>query len=942
MINSTIAHYRITAKLGQGGMGEVYRATDTKLDREVAIKVLPQSFADDPVRVARFAREAKVLASLNHPNIAVLYGIEESGGAHALIMELVEGETLGERLKREPMTVEESLECCKQVAEALEAAHEKGIVHRDLKPENIKIDPEDKVKVLDFGLAKALADPGASSDVAINQADSPTLTNISTLPGQLLGTAPYMSPEQARAKPVDKRSDIWSFGCVLYECLTGKPLFQGEDVTETLATIIKGEPEWAALPNDTPPTIELLLRKCLAKDRKRRLRDIGDARIDIEQALGDPTSSIIRLSEGVILGTTSRRRGLRLKSAGLVLCATLVVAAVAVFVTDFIGWSVWPPPRVEASADVIRFRLDLVPNRHLSGGGKWEELSFALQRPSRRSFALSPDGRYLVYAASDGETTRLYRRPMNQDQATLIPGTDGGFMPFFAPDSRSVGFVVRGIGTPPAVELKRVPVDGGEVRTIAASGSGPVILAASSWTEDDTILATAQDGIYVVPATGGSLARLTQVEPAKGEQVHRYAQMLPNGRAVLFNVATEGQVPSDWTIVVQSLEGGERQTVAVGGSDPRYLPSGHIVFARSGSLIAVPFDVDRLEVTGAPAVVLEDVMHGERGGNDILNFGAAQFSVSNTGSLTYVPGGIYPVGPTSLVWVNPHGKAAPLPLPPAPYLWPRFSPDGTRLSYGIGHFGDLQLWVYDLELELPHELTSTGTNYWAVWSPDGTRLVFSRIGADGGLFSIAADGSGAPERVGEDLAGILIPSAWSTDNVLAFLHSPGPGEPLGIWTLRMDGESQPEPFVATSARWPDFSPDGHWIAYVAADNEVYVRPFPAGAPVRVSPDGGSQPVWSPDGRQLFYTKGNPEPLPDQVMVVDVVTETAFRPSPPRLLFEGLYSGSTPIRSIDISPDGDRFVMTEPVLVEPQPVTEIRVVQNWFTELNEKCPPVGAK
>ncbi|NQV35716.1 MAG: serine/threonine protein kinase, partial [Phycisphaeraceae bacterium] len=301
MTNQSIAHYKITSKLGQGGMGEVYRATDTQLDRDVAIKILPESFAEDDNRVARFDREAKVLAALNHPNIAAIYGIEQTGDIHALIVELVEGETLGERLKREPMTVTEALECCKQIAEGLEAAHEKGIVHRDLKPENVKIDSDGRVKVLDFGLAKEVAVPGS----AINQADSPTLTNLGTLPGQLLGTAPYMSPEQARAKPVDKRSDIWSFGCVLFECLTGKPLFQGEDVTETLATIIKGEPEWTALPADTPPTIELLLRKCLAKDRKRRLHDIADARIDIEQALGDPSSSISRLSDRALQETTN-------------------------------------------------------------------------------------------------------------------------------------------------------------------------------------------------------------------------------------------------------------------------------------------------------------------------------------------------------------------------------------------------------------------------------------------------------------------------------------------------------------------------------------------------------------------------------------------------------------------------------------------------------------
>ena len=328
MINQTIAHYKITSKLGQGGLGEVYGAVDTKLDREVAIKVLPESFAADTNRVARFNREAKVLAALNHPNIAAIYGIEQSGPAHALIMELVEGETLGERLERDPMTITEALECCQQIAEALEAAHEKGIVHRDLKPENVKIDSEGRVKVLDFGLAKEVIDPGS----AINQADSPTLTNLGTLPGQLLGTAPYMSPEQARAKPVDKRSDIWSFGCVLYECLTWKPMFQGEDVTETLATIIKGEPEWAALPNDTPPTIELLLRKCLAKDRKRRLHDIADARIDIEQALGDPSSSIIRLPDRA-LQETGKHSGIK---PSLAIGAVVLVAVVAVALTWFL------------------------------------------------------------------------------------------------------------------------------------------------------------------------------------------------------------------------------------------------------------------------------------------------------------------------------------------------------------------------------------------------------------------------------------------------------------------------------------------------------------------------------------------------------------------------------------------------------------------------------
>ena len=347
MINKTIAHYEITAKFGQGGMGEVYRATDTKFDREVAIKILPESFAGDRNRVARFNREAKVLATLNHPNIAAIYGIEKTDEIHALVMELIEGETLGQRLKREPMTVEEALECCKQIAEALEAAHENGIIHRDLKPENVKITPDGHVKVLDFGLAKELetklGDPASLDD----RAESPTITHMTTVPGELLGTAPYMSPGQARAKPVDKRSDIWSFGCVLFECLTGKRLFQGEDVTDTLATILKGEPDWAALPENTPPTIHLLLRKCLNKDRERRLHDIADARIDLEQALGDPTSSIIRLSDWA-LQETAKHSGIR---PLLAIGAMVLVALVAIALTWFLKPS--PPTPLEYRVEAV-------------------------------------------------------------------------------------------------------------------------------------------------------------------------------------------------------------------------------------------------------------------------------------------------------------------------------------------------------------------------------------------------------------------------------------------------------------------------------------------------------------------------------------------------------------------------------------------------------------
>ena len=621
----------------------------------------------------------------------------------------------------------------------------------------------------------------------------------------------------------------------------------------------------------------------------------------------------------------------------------LVALAIAFLVTA--GADSFPTPvrrsAVETSADAgagphaIRLRLDVFPDRYLSGGLPIEEDAFGLQRPSRPSLALSPDGRYVVYAASNGETTQLYRRPLDQQQATPIPGTEGGSQPFFSPDSRSVGFVV---GT----ELKRVPIEDGEVRTIATSGPS-FAAGGASWTEDDTILVPGSEGIYELPANGGNLVQLTQVARSAGELAHEYPQMLPGKRGLLFNVVNQSSVPSDWAVVVETLDGSKRRLVVEGGSYPRYVPSGHIVFARHGAMLAVPFDASRLSVNGAPVVVVEDVMHGEGGRNSELNFGTAQFSVSNTGSLAYVPGGIYPEEPNSLIWVNRTGEVEPLPLPSHRHLWPRFSPDGTRLVYATGGFGDTQLWVYDIELEVSIALTSTGENFEPVWSPDGTRLAFSRLGEDGGLFWVAADGSGAPEPIHEGVRGD--PSSWSTDNVLAFVSRAGPEEPRGIWTLLMDGESEPEPFLESESDWlyPDLSPDGKWIAYTSAEtgrDEVYVRPFPAGAPVqRISSDGGEAPLWSRDGRQLFYRMFDKETDTEKFMVVDVVTEPAFARSAPRLLFEGAYDTTTPVRSYDISPDDQRFVIrtSSGIEVEPQPVTSINIALNWFEELKRLAP-----
>ncbi len=481
MINKTIAHYKITSKLGQGGMGEVYRATDTKLGRDVAIKILPEAFAEDRDRIARFKREAHVLATLNHTNIAIIHGIEQSEDTYALVMELVEGETLGQRLKREPMTVEEALDCCKQIAEALEAAHEKGIIHRDLKPENVKITSDGHVKVLDFGLAKEVVDPAASDD----QAESPTITHMTSTPGELLGTAPYMSPEQAMAKPVDRRSDIWSFGCVLFECLTGERLFHGEVVTETLAGIIKGEPDWALLPENTPPTIHLLLRKCLTKDRKRRLQYIADARVDLEQALGDPTSSIIRLSDRA-LQEAGKHSGIK---PSLAIGAMALVALIAVALTWSLKPDTPPPPPIPRDVQIT--------------------LEHEILRQMGPNCALSPDGQRLVYGWGDINTggKRLRIHSLDGTPEIEIPGTEYGYNPFFSPDGQSLGFATR-------FALKVVSLSGGTPRTI----SQDEYIQWAHWGDDGAIVyAHQRRGLMIVPSTGGGASPIDG-NPRKGSR----------------------------------------------------------------------------------------------------------------------------------------------------------------------------------------------------------------------------------------------------------------------------------------------------------------------------------------------------------------------------------------------------------------------------------------
>ena len=907
--------YEIVAPIGKGGMGEVYRATDTNLKRSVATKVLPEAVAGDAERLARFQREAELLASLNHPNIAAIYGLERSEGTTALVMELVEGPTLADRIARGPIPVDEALLVAKQIAEALEAAHEQGIIHRDLKPANVKVRDDGTVKVLDFGLAKALEPVGVASSP--EDTHSPTLTSPAlSQVGVILGTAAYMSPELARGKPVDRRADVWAFGAVLYEMLTGQRAFAGEDMTDTLAAVVRAEPSWDALPAGLSPTLRMVLARCLQKDARQRFHHIADVRLALEGAF--ETSA----APGGAEPASGNRARLLLTSA----------VAVAALVSGVLAGRAWlPDPPAGPAQGLTRFTVDLDPGQHLSGSYEIEERPWGRQRPSRRSFALSRDGRQLVFVASDGTTARLYHRPMDQSETRPLPGTEGASSPFFAPDGETIAFFVGS-------ELRRVSMESGEVRAVTLSGPTANTWFSGSWTDRDTIVLGSRDavGVYEVPSKGGPLVRLTAELP----RGHRalYPDLLPGNRALMFNMITGG-VPSEWDVVVESLDTGQRRVVVEGGSDPRYVSSGHILFVRNGTLMAVPFDVTRLEVAGPPLVVLEDVMQAERGDTGTLNTGAGQFAVSRSGALAYARGGVYPLNLSSLVWVDSTGAPEPLPLPSGVYTQPRFSPDGTHLAYLEGVRGDRQVWVYDIELETPIRLTLTGADITAVWSPDGTRLAIN-LERDGRIqmFSMPADGSEGPQLLAESEKSQRV-ADWSSDGVLAFLQEDD------IWTLPMDGDGVPEPFRETDFQeaWPAFSPDGRWLAYGSNETgrwEVYVRPFPDGAPAhRVSTAGGGAPLWSANGQKLFYRT---LPLVEgrrfqELMVADVTTDGPFTRSEPRALFESQeFDGSSPLRAYDLSPDGQRFVMaaTQP---EPQPVTRIHVVLNWFEELNERVP-----
>jgi serine/threonine protein kinase len=881
--------YEILAPLGAGGMGEVYRARDTKLRRDVAIKILPQIFTSDPERLARFEREAQMLAALNHSHIGAIYGVEDGGGVRALVLELVEGETLAERLRRGAIPVAEALAIARQIADALEVAHERSIIHRDLKPANIKITPDGQVKVLDFGLAKAVVSNTAGPDFS----QSPTLTEDGTLEGAILGTAAYMSPEQARGKTVDKRTDIWAYGCVLYEMLTGRKAFAGETASDAIAAILEREPDWTKLPAAAPAPVPHLLRRCLEKDPNHRLRDIGDARLEVDDALSRPPQA--DLQKPAIM---TRRNAIS------ALAGAAVGAATGIF--------------------AIRRYRGAVP-RNLTQFSIAMPEGEVLRASFERHLAISPDSNHIAYSGDN-----FYIRPLRDLKAVKVEGAAAteGDAPFFSPDSRSLGFVLF----EPNIRIQRMALSGGAPTNVCRVGS----VAGQTWADDDNIYFVSQmpGGMLGVPASGGQPKEVAKIDFASGEHQHRDPCALPGGKAVLFTVANaDTETFDDAHIAVLSFQTGQKKVLVEPGMHPRYSPSGHLVYARNGNLFAVRFDPQRLEVQGQPFTVLEGALMSR-------NTGAANYDISAGGDLIYAPGKA-DGGARTLFWVDRNGKAERTPLPSRSYLHPRLSPDSRLLAIeveGPNH----DFYIYDFARDVLSKMTTDGVSHWPVWSPDGSQLVYrSRPMGEFKLWQVAADRSRPPQQV---LAAGVSQSAesWSPDGRAIAYTASGIEVPPSIMVVSVGGDRPAQPFNPTKFAQgsPKFSPDGRWLAYCSNESgkpQVYVQAYPGpGLKIQVSTDGGTDPVWRRTGGELYYRNS------DSMMAVDVSTAPTFSAGRPKELWKGHYShgmssscgapGATS-SNFDVTADGKRFLMIKDDDQDTATSKQIVVVLGWADELN---------
>jgi serine/threonine-protein kinase len=882
-------------------MGEVYRAHDTRLKRDVALKILPETFATDPDRLARFQREAEVLASLNHPNVAAIYGIEESPAeaghyVRALVMELVEGPTLADRIAQRPIPIDEGLPIAKQIAEALEAAHEQGIIHRDLKPANVKVRPDGTVKILDFGLAKLAETKGSAITNSTLTSHSPTITSpaLMTGAGVLLGTAAYMSPEQAKGRPADRRSDIWAFGCVLYEMLSGRAAFQGESLTETFAAVLRSEPDWSALPAAMPAGVRTLLTLCLSKESARQIASMSVVRFLLDNIDADPASSM----SGAPLSQPPATR--KHFWAWAVALASVVTATTVV-------WQSQPRATPQPA------RLTVVPPSaqqfHLQG--------------FFRNLDISPDGARIVYVAGSNDNTRLMVRALDRLEAVALRGGTNAAFPFMSPDGRWVGFFTD---TANSGELKKVSIEGGQPITICRYDGPP---RGATWGDDGTIVfATRQaigsrvsTGLLRVSADGGEPASLTTPDDARRED-HLFPSMLPGGRALLFTVMSDYDVNTA-EIALLDLTTGQRKTLIRGASDAQYVEGGYVVYASAGALYAVRFDPGRLEIVGEPARLAEQVA--------TLTSGAANFRASRD-TLVYVSGQ-FATTERSLVWVTRDGREEPLNAPTREYVNARLSPDATRLAVVIGNGPTADLWLLDLARDALTRLTRAGWLSGGTWMPDARRVVVGTGSGATALAMVAADGAvvdalkverGSPSSVSGDGRSLLLGTTNAqTGADIAVLHLDDEPPRLEL-LLQTDFEEE----------GAELSPDGRWLAYYSNEsgrNEVYVRPFPQVGAGRwqISTQGGSKPAWSADGRELFFL--GPE---GAMMRVGVQTTPTFNPGTPAKLFDGSsWYSAFAVRQYDVSRDAQRFIMIKNAAINQTSVSpNITVLLNWQGEL----------
>ena len=939
-----VGPYVIGESIGVGGMGEVFRATDTKLKRDVAIKVLPDSFAQDTDRLARFQREAEILASLNHTNIAQIYGIEEVDGSTALIMELVEGPTLAERIAKGPIPPEEALNFAQQIINGLEAAHEQQVVHRDLKPANIKLKEDGSIKVLDFGIAKPMEGRAISGGSVSPSLTTPAMTET----GLIMGTAAYMSPEQARGKRVDQRTDIWAFACVLFEMLTGQPAFGGEDITVTLARVIERDTDLTSIPDGLAPAVVHTLKLCFIKDPRKRIADIRDVRLALTGEFD--TLDVNALQPSLVVPPW---RGV------------LPVSIAAALVTGLAVWFVLLPggQGTGVNTDVLRYTLPLnidtedeeVSTLYLGAadGVPWGT-------PALNALAFSNDGTQLAYVVweldeNQQQKSEIVLKRLDQERAVSVAETEAAYTPFFSPDDQWLAFAQDGA-------MKRISMVTGNIETIL---SDPENLSfgiwGAHWLNDGTIVYGAINGLYRVRDNGAQVETLLEIDRTEGEFVaFLMPHMLPGDNSVLFHTAKTGYEPDEAEIRVLDIETGEHSVILTDAQHPWYLAeTGHLMFIRRGSLMAVAFDLDTLAPEGDPLLVLDGVVQAQSMPNTSLESGVAQLSYSPSGHLAYVSGGTYPKPTKKMVRIPPDGAAEIFLGEEYNYLSTRLSPDGSKIVFDEIYGSEGTIYIHDLTRGITQRLnTGTSMDRYPQWSPDGEYILYSTTRQNNlmSMYRIRANGSGDPERLAPEENVSQTAASWSVNGAIAYLQS-APGESNDIWILSPDGE--PAPFVETDEvveAYPEFSPDGNWLLYVALEEgtlQVYVRPYPGPGPAtQISATSGAQPAWAPDGRSIFFV----ERIVDEGEENSVaLMQVSFTPGDPPVIgrvepyIENWpLNGSVPVRDYIVLEDGSILSNTREDIVESYnagttPLTngeanglaEIKVVMNFLQEMRRR-------